>query len=181
MKKIKRNFILIAIVVLTLMVVPAFAQTTPIAQNPTIDYQLPYPGILPDNPLYNLKTLRDKLQSFLISSPSKKSEFDLLQADKRLSIAIELFNLKKYDLAESTISKGENYFEDSIKNIKVSKMQGTVVDPSFLTSMDLSSKKHKEVIGNMVSKTSGTLQKKFVKDLDRIDKFINQVAEFKPN
>ncbi len=180
MKKIKRNLFLILIVALTLIVVPAFAQTEPVNQNPNIDYQLPYPGILADNPLYNLKTLRDKLVSFLISDPVKKAEFDLLQADKRLSVAIALFEKGKYELAESTISKGENYFEDAIKNIRISKMQGTVMNPSLLTNMELSRKKHKQILGDMVLKTSGALQKRFSKDLERMDKFINEVIEFKP-
>lgn len=176
MKRLALIFVVLYLVLSSV----AFAQTASITQNPTIDYQLPYPGILADNPLYNLKTLRDKLQSFLISVPSKKAEFNLLQADKRLSVAIALFDLKKYELAETTISKGENYFEDAIKNIKVSRMQGTVIDPSLLNNMELSSKKHKQILGGMVSKTSGVLQKRFSKDLERMDKFINEVIEFKP-
>src|SRR3989338_6920091 len=107
----KRLILIFAALYLVLSSV-AFAQVGSPNPTGTSDYQLPYPGILPDNPLYNLKTLRDKVWSFLISNPSKKAEFDLLQADKRLSVAIALFDLKKYDLAEATISKGENYFED---------------------------------------------------------------------
>lgn len=183
MKKIKRNLFLILIVALTLIVVPAFAQTEIAVQNPTIDYRLPYPGILPNNPLYKLKTFRDRLISFFISDPQKKAEFDLLQADKRLSSGIALFEQgeKKYDLAEVTISKGENYFEDAIRNIKILKEQGTQVDPILLTNMELSSKKHKEVLVGMVSKTKGDLQKRFSKDLERADKFVVEVSKFKPN
>lgn len=182
MKKIKRNFILVSIVALILVVGPVFAQTEPITQNPTIDYKLPYPGILPDSPLYNLKTFRDRLISFFISDPTKKSEFDLLQADKRLNSAIILFaeGSKKYDLAETTVSKGENYFEDAMKNLKTAKTQGEVIEQSLLGNFELSSKKHKEVLKDMVSKTSGDLQKRFSKDLERMDKLANQVIEFKP-
>lgn len=175
-----KRLILIFIALYLVLSSVAFAQMSSPNPSGTTDYQLPYPGILPDNPLYNLKTLRDKIMSFLISVPSKKAEFDLLQADKRLSVAITLFDLKKYELSEATISKGENYFEEALKNIRISKMQGVVIDPSLLTNMELSSKKHKEIIGNMVSKTSGAVQKKFTKDLERMDKFANEVIEFKP-
>lgn len=174
-----KRLILIFLALYLVLSSVAFAQVGSSNPTGTSDYQLPYPGILPDNPLYNLKTLRDKLQSFLISVPSKKAEFDLLQADKRLSTSIALSQQGKYELAETTISKGENYFEDAIKNIKVSKMQGVVIDPSLLTNMELSSRKHKAIIGDMVSKTSGVLQKKFSKDLERMDQFVNEVTAFK--
>ena len=47
-----------------------------------VDYQLPYPGMLPDNPLYFLKVFRDNLTSFFINKPLDKAHFDLLQSDK---------------------------------------------------------------------------------------------------
>ena len=78
-----------------------------VSKNKDIEYTLPYPGILPDSPLYFLKTARDKIVSFLISDPLKKAEFNLLAADKRLNSGIFLFNKgkEKYKLALSTISK----------------------------------------------------------------------------
>ena len=53
-----------------------------------INYPLAYPGILPDNPLYPLKMLRDRIVFFLINDPFKKAEFNLLQADKRLGAGL---------------------------------------------------------------------------------------------
>src|SRR5580692_5886046 len=47
-----------------------------------VDYQLPYPGLLPDNPLYFLKMIRDNLTAFFIGKPLDKAQFDLLQSDK---------------------------------------------------------------------------------------------------
>src|SRR5260370_38981843 len=78
---------------------PVFAKTA--TDSSKMDYQLPYPGILPDNPLYELNALRDRIYGFLISDPLKKSEFDLLQADKRLAVGISLFNKGKKELAET--------------------------------------------------------------------------------
>src|ERR1700683_4754974 len=61
------------------------ASTSAIAPSPSsVDYQLPYPGMLPDNPLYFLKVFRDTLTSFFINKPLDKANFDLLQSDKNV-------------------------------------------------------------------------------------------------
>ena len=80
---------------------PVYAQTESIpiptgsiTPSPTpvmIDYQLPYPGILPGSPLYSIKMLRDRIMEFFISDHVKKSNFYLLQADKRVASALMLF------------------------------------------------------------------------------------------
>lgn len=82
----------------------------------TVEYTLPYPGILPNNPLYPLKAARDRIVSFFISDPQKRAEFDLLQADKRLQAGLFLLHQEKPEvmLAISTISKGQNYFEEAL-------------------------------------------------------------------
>ncbi len=149
------------------------------SQSSQINYQLPYPGILPDNPLYFFKVLRDKIEEFLISDSQEKAKFDLLSADKRLSMGIALSDKKEYSLSETTISKGENYFEDGIRNIERVEKEGRAVDPSILVSYDLSSKKHKEVIGGLVKETKGNLQKKFQEDLQRISGFIDSVSKLR--
>src|SRR5258708_61565 len=64
-------------------------------ENKEIQYELPYPGILPDNPLYFLKTFRDTIVLFLISEPWKKADFDLQQADKLVNASIYLSNEKQ--------------------------------------------------------------------------------------
>lgn len=82
-------------------------------------YELPYPGLLPDHPLYFLKMIRDRFISFSIQDPIKKAEFDILQADKRLNAGIYLLLTPgKVDLARSTISKGQNYYQDAIEKVQ---------------------------------------------------------------
>lgn len=101
--------------------------TPTLTPTPTPDYVLPYPGILPDNPLYVLKTLRDRFISFMIGDPLKKAEFDVLQADKRLGAALQLFakaKKEKEQLGISTISKGQNYFEEALQKTEEAKKQG---------------------------------------------------------
>ena len=69
---------------------------------------------------------RDGIVGMFISSPSKKAEFDILQADKRLNAGLYLFlrGDKKYDLALSTISKGQNYYDDAIGKLIRAKEEG---------------------------------------------------------
>lgn len=83
---------------------------------PTVEYTLPYPGILPDNPLYPVKAARDRIVSFFISDPQRKAEFDLLQSDKRVQAGLFLLHEEKPNvpLALSTISKGQNYYEEAL-------------------------------------------------------------------
>lgn len=117
-----------------------------------IEYQLPYPGLLPDSPLYFLKALRDAVVDFLISDPLKKADFYLLQADKRLNAGVYLFKIgkSKYNLAESTISKGENYFEKAISKAIEAKQQGMNID-DISRGLRTSSRKHKEVIKELAA------------------------------
>ena len=106
----------------TILPLSSVSSATP---SPTlIEYTLPYPGLLPDSPLYGLKTLRDRIMLFLIADPIKKAEFDLLQANKRVSAGMFLAKKKQYPIAVSTISKGENYFEDALSSAKEAQSRG---------------------------------------------------------
>jgi hypothetical protein len=67
---------------------------TPSPAPVSIRYDLPYPGILPTHPLYFFKQLRDTLVEMLISDPVKKIEFYILQADKKLGMAMLLADKK---------------------------------------------------------------------------------------
>lgn len=87
-------------------------------------YSLPYPGILPDNPLYKLKVIRDFVMGFFISDPVKKSNYNLLMADKRTSASQILFDSGKQKLALDTISKAQNYYELAIEQVDLSRKQG---------------------------------------------------------
>ena len=143
-----------------------------------VSYQLSYPGLLPDHPLYFLKAARDRVMSFFISDPLKKSEFNLLQADKRIAASFLLVQKghEKLEMAESTFSKGENYFEDSINRAKDAKSQGVNI-------MDLSKKlkeanlKHQEVLGDIEKKLSEKDKGKFKVEYARMTELEKRVKE----
>src|SRR3990167_744470 len=64
-----------------------------------IQYDLPYPGILPDHPLYVFKTTRDKILEFFTRGNIKKAELYLLFSDKRAKMSQELAKKGKSKLA----------------------------------------------------------------------------------
>ncbi len=138
----------------------------------TIDYTLPYPGLLPDNPLYVLKAIRDRIVEVLISDPIKKANFELLTADKRLNEGVFLFNKgeKKYAFAETTISKGENYFEKGIAELEKAKKQG-IVTASTSQKYHSASLKHIEIIKGLINKSRGDIKQGLLLDERRMENF----------
>ena len=135
-----------------------------------INYELPYPGLLPDNPLYFLRVIRDRIVGFLISDPLKKSEFDLLQADKRLNAGIYLFNKGKISLAFSTISKAENYFEEAIDKIKEAKTQREDVNGTQ-GNLENALKKHEQELSILAEKSNANYKASFQNELKRVTGF----------
>lgn len=141
-----------------------------------VDYQLPYPGLLPDNPLYFAKAIRDAVVDFLISSPLKKADFYLLQADKRLNAGVYLVKLgeSKYNLAQSTISKGQNYFEKAISKAEEAKRQGMDIKDLARRLSD-SSKKHQEVLKSLEKMSAKDFKESLVSLEKRETSFEKQV------
>jgi hypothetical protein len=130
----------------------------------SVEYELPYPGMLPDNPLYFLKMIRDRIVGFLISDPLKKAEFDLLQADKRLNAGVYLLDKNKDvngRLAQSTISKGEDYFEQAIEKAKEAKTQG-LDTKDILRRLSASSDKHQDILQSLGDNASKNLRDDYI-------------------
>jgi len=142
-----------------------------------------YPGnILPDNFLYPIKVFRDKMVSFFISDPQKKAEFDLLQADKRLGEAAAMQKEKtpNYQLISSTLSKGENYFEESIQNISTAKKQGRLVN-DFLSTLKKATIKHQQILFVMSMEAQGNLHQNIIDDMKRVEDFGDMVDNLMPH
>lgn len=135
-----------------------------------VNYELPYSGLLPDSPIYFLRIIRDRMVGFLISDPLKKSEFDLLQADKRLNAGISLFKKGKIELGISTISKAENYFEESLEKAKKAHSEGMDIQEIKRKLID-SSKKHLEELGFLEKKAPRNFKAILVSLLKRVEVF----------
>ena len=152
--------ILLTIILFSILLI-AFPLSVNAAEVQKTNYDLPYPGILPDSPFYILKMLRDNIQGFFISGMLKKAVFDLNCADARVSSANSMIEKKKsIDLAESTFSKAENYFDDAINKTQEAKSQG--MDTREIGQrLILANNKYLEVIADIDKGLSNKDRKKF--------------------
>lgn len=142
------------------------------------DYILPYPGLLPDNPLYTLKVLRDRIISFFISDPLKKSSFDLLQSDKRLEASWYLLKKgeKEESLTLSTLSKSTNYLQESFDQAKQARESGADINDVVGKLQDALGK-HVSVVAAM-KKTPGVSVSSFEKEEQRLTDLQKAVSDF---
>jgi len=117
-----------------------------------IKYPLPYPGkVLPDNLLWPIKAMRDKLWFFVNTNPTKQAELTLLFADKRLGSAKLLIDKGKLELGVTTLTKSEKYLEEAYSLEKRNEEEG--FDTSeFLVKLANASLKHYEVIEYILTK-----------------------------
>lgn len=108
-------------------------------------YYLPYPGILPDSPLYVVKAIRDRVQLVLTFDEAQKAGKELLYADKRIGAAEALASGGKIDLAVSTATKAEKYLESAINRVK--KLSGSGRDvKSMRMTLQKAVAKHREIL-----------------------------------
>lgn len=77
------------------------------------DYALPYPGILPDHPLYFPKMVRDRVVLVVTRDPVSRSELLLHYANKRMAAADVLIEQGKPELAIETATKAQHYLTTS--------------------------------------------------------------------
>lgn len=117
---------------------------------------LPYPGILPDNPLYFVKKVRDSVLIFFSRDIMRKAELYILFSDKKMYMAIELSKTGKWSLVSQTVTESQNDFLKAVDLVLTAKKQGTSPQTGFLEKKKLSNEKHQEVIEMLLkSSTSG--------------------------
>ena len=123
-----------------------------------VNYSLPYPGMLPDHPLYKLKFLRDNIVLFITRDPIKKAEYHLLLADKRINMAKFLVDKENVELAKETALKGENEYTLLVFLLKdVNKKP----DKNFYERLEKAALKHQEVLRGIIDKTGSNDKKTF--------------------
>jgi hypothetical protein len=125
--------------------VPSYSQQpSPIGKK--IAYQLPYPGIMPDNPLYFFKNIRDGVVEFFTRDLIKKSELYLHSSDKKMAMASALGKKGKNKLALNMADEAEKYSDRIVSLIKESKKQGANASGDLVLRLKLSNSKHQEII-----------------------------------
>lgn len=146
------SFLIILSSPLTLIHAQQPADAPVASPSPTMEYKLPYPGMLPDNALYKLKVLRDKIMLVLIQNPDKKAEYHLLLANKQLLMSKMLVDKGNIPLARETALKGENQI--TLMTF-VFKKANRKPQSKFLDEVNLASMKHQELLREIIGKVSG--------------------------
>lgn len=156
----KKAFILLFLALLVFISPKiAFAQTEEIASpSAAINYDLAYPGILPDHPFYKLKVLRDKVTALLITDPGKKIEFYLLQADKGILATAMLVDKDKIKLAQETAFKAEHNM--TLLTAELKKLTKKP-DAELFQKLKTASLKHQEVLNSLIKRVPANEQKAF--------------------
>jgi len=182
MKKFGRAILIFLILILlpaTTYVVMESSGASISTPQEKIVYDLPYPGILPDHPLYFLKIIRDKTTEFLTRDNVKKAQIYLLNSDKRVAMAIALSKKGKNQLAITTFSKGEKYFEKIPNLLIAAKNQGSPAPSSFIETLKQSNAKHNELIGELIKTTPEGMQN-FLNQLLKLNLSIKKSVETLP-
>lgn len=117
-------------------------ESTPSA---SVEYYLPYPGILPDHFLWPLKALRDRLWLFLTRDEAKRADLLLLFADKRVGMANVLIRGGKPELGVETAQKAGQYLEQAFAAQQKAEREEEDA-AQFLDRLARSSLKHQEVL-----------------------------------
>lgn len=156
--KYRFTFILIVLVYLLFLVATRVVATGE-------PYQFPWPGILPDSPLYKLKVLRNKIIPRLIISPVKRIEFDLLMADKTLYAGKLLLEKGKVALAAETALKGENYFSILVSEYRTARVKKITVPTRLTQKVIAASDAESKLIDYLIHNSTGAEQETFQKVL----------------
>jgi hypothetical protein len=156
------------VIVLIALAFPMFTYAQLVSPTPKpVDYTLPYPGLLPDHPLYILHVLRDAVQELMVSNPVKKAEFYQLQADKDIS-ASQVLSQKKGAgiLAAATADEGLEMYKKSLDAVVAAKKQGLDVH-AIMTKLVIANKKHVEVLGQIHESIKESDQSAFAKEEEK--------------
>jgi hypothetical protein len=144
-----------------------------------VEYALPYPGILPDHPLYIVKRLRDYILERVIMEPVRKGEFYILQGDKRLQMGMTLIDMGKFQLGESTISKAEKYMEQSVMVLLSYQTANAMVPTNIADRLRISLSKHEEVITAMLAKIPEAQKNGLTESLVRVKQLQEEAKKLK--
>jgi hypothetical protein len=173
MKKIFGVFVIVSFLMLVSMTTPMGVKAaTPATQmetmqtivesedmnaSPTpsvVEYALPYPGILPDHPLYVFKKLRDQILERLISDPVRKMEFYMLQADKGVNTAVFLTAKQQDALADTSLVQAQGFLKKALDLAKELKGQGREVPPYMVERFSNALAKYEAVMMEMTATSS---------------------------
>lgn len=174
------SFILLFLFLNSNFLLHTFAASAQTPVNPTpVDYQLPFPGILPDHPLYTLKKIRDWLLFTFNSNPVKKIELNLLFADKKIGMAQNLVEKKQFSLGLDIILESQTDLLKSAQELP-DLSENNLLPVGLPDKIELSTKKHREIINELKSQIPNEYEKGKIKQALKLnDQAINLISSIK--
>ena len=124
----------------------------------SVDYDLPFSGMLPDSPFYIIKKARDHVHIFFTRDHIKKSELLLQVADKKIVMAQELAEKEKWDLVVETIKDSQTDTEQMIPSMETGQKIGTSASPELISLAQTSNEKHEEIMKQLLGNAPETNQ-----------------------
>jgi polynucleotide 5'-kinase involved in rRNA processing len=167
-------------VLMCLTVVPkaqAADATSSSTIGPKIEYTLPYPGILADNPLYIVKNLRDTIMELLIADPVKKIEFYILQSDKDVNAGIFLAAKAKGILALDAVVRADKTSGKAIALTDSLKTKGREIPAYVIERLQKSLAKHEEVVHDLTGSAAGAEKAGYEHEIEIIRGFAANTAK----
>lgn len=152
------------LLVFFLVVVPPFfyllnySQTIPTNYGSEESYELPHPGIAPDNILYPIKEVRDELLIFFSKDHITRAQYNLLLSDKKTKAGEFLVEERKYQLAGETFLYAEKDYGEALKSIKSALDLGDQANVEFVGKLTRSNLKHARVMQAALLKFPRSLQ-----------------------
>lgn len=135
-------------------------------------------NVLPDNPLWNLKVVRDRLWILVTTDPAKRSELYLMLADKRLGAASYLFLNKKTDLGISVLTKAEKYLEASVDCEQEAKRENKINSLDLVYKISSASLFHRQIIEDIMNVTTEQAKPMVVLSLDYPKRIYRETSSY---
>jgi hypothetical protein len=108
----------------------------------SVEYQLPYPGILADSPLYVVKRLRNAYLIWSAKDSYAKSVEYLEQSDKKLAMSRPLLAKGKLKMSVEMVDQSNDLLQESINEYQ--KIEGNEEEKrAHLEKLRTAAKKHK--------------------------------------
>lgn len=126
-------------------------------QEQAANYYLPYPGVLPDHPLYFVKMIRDRVREWLTVGEGNKVRLWQLYADKRMRAAKALVEGGQRELGVKTAQKAVMYQERAVEMTGGLKKKGSDVG-RMANSLEKATAKHEEVLQYVEAKVGDELR-----------------------
>ncbi len=146
-------------------------------QQQPVEYALPYPGMLPDNPLYFLKQVRDWIMEKIIADPVRKIEFYVLESDKDINASVFLNAKNEKALGVKSMMLASKNMKMAVQLATMYSSQGQTIPGYVIDQLGKSLSKHEEVLTDLIGKVGAGDKASYTSALSDVKALEAQVAK----